>query len=123
MKDIINSSRAKNSKIEKGTIIEDRIDEPDLYAVLYKNTDEHGQPVTLKGDDVLTHPNIVALARIQNPVHDFNTWTRFDIPFEYSGNVDEKLLKAYGYNLAVVFTSSIRRSQFLRRRWKHAAGR
>ena len=96
----------------KGTIIEDRIDEPDLYAVLYKNTDEHGQPVTLKGDDVLTHPNIVALARIQNPVHDFNTWTRFDIPFEYSGNVDEKLLKAYGYNLAVVFTSSIEGASF-----------
>ena len=96
----------------KGTIIEDRIDEPDLYAVLYKNTDGHGQPVTLKGDDVLTHPNIVALARIQNPVHDFNTWTRFDIPFEYSGNVNEKLLKAYGYNLAVVFTSSIEGASF-----------
>ena len=46
----------------KGTIIEDRIDEPDLYAVLYKNTDEHGQPVTLKGDEdvykrqILHHP-------------------------------------------------------------------
>ena len=66
----------------------------------------------MKGDDVLTHPNIVALARIQNPVHDFNTWTRFDISFEYSGNVDEKLLKAYGYNLAVVFTSSIEGASF-----------
>ena len=93
-------------------VIEGRIDEPDLYAVLYKNTDGHGQPVTLKGDDVLTHPNIVALARIQNPVHDFNTWTRFDIPFEYSGNVNEKLLKAYGYNLAVVFTVSISGASF-----------
>ena len=67
----------------------------------------------MKGDDVLTHPNIVAFwHRIQNPVHDFNTWTRFDIPFEYSGNVDEKLLKAYGYNLAVVFTSSIEGASF-----------
>lgn len=97
----------------KGTIIEGRIDEPDLYAVLYKNTDEQGQPVTLKGDDVLTHPNIVALARVKNPVHDFNTWTHFDEPFEpFDYDLDVKLLRDYGYNLAVVFTSSIEGASF-----------
>ena len=96
----------------KGTIIEGRVDEPDLYAVLYKNTDENGQPVTLKGDDVLTHPNIVALARIQNPVHDFNNWTFFNLDFEYFKPFDARLAYSYGYNLAVVFTSSIEGASF-----------
>ncbi len=96
----------------KGTIIEGRVDEPDLYAVLYKNTDENGQPVTLKGDDVLTHPNIVALARVPNPVHDFDNWTFFNLDFDYQQPFDRTVADTYGYNLAVVFTSSIEGASF-----------
>ncbi|MCD8317717.1 MAG: PCMD domain-containing protein [Paraprevotella sp.] len=97
---------------QKGTIQEGRVDQPDIYAVLYKNTDENGNSVLLKGDDVLTNPNIVALARIQNPVHDFDTWTYFNLPFEYYSPIDENRMKSYGYNLAVVFTSSIEGASF-----------
>lgn len=45
-----------------GIEVPGKVDAPDAYAVLYKNTDENGQPVTLYGDDVLTHENIVAIA-------------------------------------------------------------
>lgn len=96
----------------KGTILEDSIDAPDLYAILYKNTDDNGAAMTLKGDDVLTNDNIVAMARVTNPVYDFNTWTYYNIPFDYYSDVDDDLLKNYGYSLAVVFTSSIEGASF-----------
>ena len=89
-----------------GNPIEGKIDNPDLYAVLYRNTDENGNSFTLRGDNVLTHPNIVALARLQNPVHG-QTWQKFSIPFEYTEKIDKTMLKNYQYNLSVVFTSSI----------------
>ena len=95
-----------------GVIQEGRVDDPDLYAVLYENTDENGQSFTLQGDNVLTHPNIVALARVTDRVHDFDNWTHFDIPFEYYKEIDEERLKTYGYNLSVVFTSSIEGGAF-----------
>ena len=88
-----------------------RVDAPDAYAVLYKNTDENGQPVTLYGDDVLTHENIVAIARVPEfkvtGVADTCAWEHFDLPLEYRQNLDIARLRNFGYNLAVVFTSSI----------------
>lgn len=94
-----------------GAIIEGRIDEPDIYGVLYKNTLDDGTPMVLQGDNVLTHKNIVALARIQNPIHD-RTWHEFDLEFEYNEDIDYELLHRNGYNLAVVFTSSIKGAEF-----------
>ena len=103
----------------KGTPQEGRVDEPDLYAVMYKNTDEKGNPFTLEGDNVLTHPNIVALARVTDRVRIPDgtemkdaEWTRFDIPFEYYENLDVMRLQNNGYNLSVVFTSSIEGATF-----------
>lgn len=96
----------------KGTILADSIDAPDLYAILYKNTDANGASMTLKGDDVLTNENIVAMARVTDPVYDFSAWTYYNIPFEYYSEVDEDVLKNYGYSLAVVFTSSIEGASF-----------
>lgn len=103
----------------KGTVQPGRIDDPDLYAVLYKNTDENGRPFTLEGDNVLTHPNIVALARVSDRVHipegtemKDAEWTYFDIPFEYYDEVEQELLNDNGYNLSVVFTSSIEGATF-----------
>lgn len=95
----------------KGAIIEGRIDEPDIYGVLYKNTLDDGTPMVLQGDNVLTHENIVALARIQNAIHD-RTWHEFDLEFEYNEDVDYERLHRNGYNLAVVFTSSIKGAEF-----------
>lgn len=102
----------KDFQNRAGVIQEGRIDEPDLYAVLYINTDENGQSFTLQGDNVLTHPNIVALARVTDRVHDFDNWTHFYIPFEYRKEIDNELLKKQNYNLTVVFTSSIEGASF-----------
>lgn len=94
-----------------GAVVPGRVDEPDLYAVLYRNTDENGNDVMLHGDDVLTNPNIVALARVRNAVTS-TEWQHFDLPFEYYASVDMDLLENYGYNLAIVFTSSIEGNLF-----------
>ena len=99
-----------------GTEQPGRVDEPDLYAVLYDN---EGQSFTLQGDNVLNHPNIVAIARVTGHTYvkegeDIGTaeWNYFDIPFEYYKEIEKNKLDAYGYNLAVVFTSSIEGAMF-----------
>lgn len=60
----------------------------------------------LHGDDVLTNPLIVAVARLPE-IKATDEWTQFDIDFEYRGEIDRKLLAERGYSLTVVFTSSI----------------
>lgn len=111
-------------KFQPGEVFEDRydqavpgrVDAPDAYAVLYKNTDENGLPVTLYGDDVLTHKNIVAIARVPEfkvtGVADTCAWEHFDLPLEYKQELDMVRLSNLGYNLAVVFTSSIEGATF-----------
>ena len=99
-----------------GIEVPGRVDAPDAYAVLYKNTDESGLPVTLYGDDVLTNENIVAIARVPEfritGVADTCDWEYFDLPLEYKQELDMVRLSNLGYNLAVVFTSSIEGATF-----------
>lgn len=99
-----------------GIEVPGRVDAPDAYAVLYKNTDENGLPVTLYGDDVLTHKNIVAIARVPEfkvtGISDASVWEHFDLPLEYKQELDMARLRNFGYNLAVVFTSSIEGATF-----------
>ena len=100
---------------KKGKEVVGRIDEPDIYSVFFKNTDENGNSVTLQGDDVMTHPNIVALARLRNheTVHyGLGEWHYFSIPFDYLSEIDKNTLDSYGYSLTVVFTSSIEGATF-----------
>lgn len=100
---------------KKGKEVVGRVDEPDLYSVFYKNTDENGNAVILKGDDILTHPNIVALARLRNHEtvrHGLGEWHYFSIPYDYLNDIDKNTLDTYGYNLTVVFTSSIEGATF-----------
>lgn len=89
----------------------------DLYAVLYQSGGLEEN--SLNGADVLTSPNIIALARIKNPVvlsDNENILTapyeRFVIDFDYATYheicpFDPEKAKNYEYNLAVVFTSSL----------------
>lgn len=101
---------------EKGVAVEGRVDAPDAYAVLYRNTDKNGQPFVLHGDDVLTSPAIVAMARVENFFHTGveadSPWKYFDLPLVYNEPVDMSLLRNFGYNLAVVFTSSVEGASF-----------
>ena len=88
----------------KGKEVPGRTDEPDIYAVLFRNHDEAGNAVVLYGDDVKTSPQIVALADIKPAPA--GEWTYFDIPFEYYDDLDLDLLEQRGYSLTVVFSSS-----------------
>lgn len=89
----------------EGTTVPDKTDLPDIYAVLYRNQDADGNYIVLHGDDVMTHGNIVALARVP---YDGPTsgWTRFEVEFNYRAALDEDLLSRRGYNLAIVASSS-----------------
>lgn len=103
-------------KNKNGYVYEDSIDAPDAYAVFYENTDANGLPVVLHGDDVLTNKHIVGLARVPHfeitGVSVADPWVYFEIPFEYKKEVDDHKLRNFGYNLAVVFTSSIYGAEF-----------
>ena len=81
-----------------------KIDEADIYAVLYRNTDKDGNEVYLYGDDVLTSSYIVRKARVES-LPPTDEWTQFEMFFD-NGAVDYELLKNQGYNLTIVFTSS-----------------
>lgn len=89
-----------------GRVEPGRKDEGAIYAILYRNHDAEGNPVMLHGDDVQTNKNIVAKA-ILPEVRPTDEWTWFEVDFDYYGaDVDYDLLNSFGYNLAVVFSSS-----------------
>lgn len=94
---------------EDGRVDEGRKDEGAIYAILYKNHDKDGNPVMLHGDYAQKkeeYENIVAKA-ILPEVRPVEEWTRFEVDFDYYGaDVDYDLLNSFGYNLAVVFSSS-----------------
>lgn len=89
-------------------VIPGKIDACDVYSVLYE-TDADLK--SLDGANVLTHENIVAIARIENPGEP-SDWTRCDINFTYKKSFDTDKAKAYKYNLAVVFSSSVEGAYF-----------
>lgn len=79
-------------------------DEFDIYAVFYETSDEVQY---LDGTNVLTHSNIVALARLEGG-KETEEWTKFSIPFVLKEGkvIDLKKLKEGKYNITVVFSSS-----------------
>lgn len=90
-----------------GKEVAGRIDQGDIYAVVFRNVDSEGKSFYLTGDNVLTSPQIVALARVPNVVKTEGGWQNFSVDFNYSGELDPTILANYGYSMAVVFTSSI----------------
>lgn len=94
-----------------GKKVDGVVDEGSIYAVLYRNHDSQGNAVVLDGNDVLTSPQIVAIAKV--PKVDATTgWTAFEVAFDYSEGINSELLASRGYNLAVVFSSSVKGDQF-----------
>lgn len=91
---------------KNGKEIEGVVDKCAMYCVLYRNTDVNGNSIVLTGEDVLTNPNIVAVARyLDIPATD--TWKEFNLSFDFRGEqIDQKLLEAHGYSLAMVFAAS-----------------
>lgn len=98
--------RGAEYKNKQQQIVPERVDSADIYSVLYRNHDAEGLPVVLYGDNVLTSPLIVRKARVAE-VKETDEWTYFEIDYEQLGDIDEELLQNRGYNLALVFSSSI----------------
>lgn len=80
-------------------------DEGAIYAVLYKNHTPDGQAFTLTGEDVMTSPQRVAMARLPK-VSASELWTAFDIEFEYWEDIDKAALLNLEYSLVLICSSS-----------------
>ena len=93
-----------------GNFIE-QTDQGAIYSVLYRNHDEAGNAVMLYGDDVLTSRYVVAVARMAD-VTATDGWTQFELDYAYGSDIDTELLGNFGYNLAIVFSSSYEGDKF-----------
>ncbi len=105
---------------KSGNTVSGAIDEPDAYVVVYRNQDEDGNQVQLDGDDVLSSPYIVGMARLPHnyasdgsdlvcdyPIHGVTSeWQQFSIDVEYTEDIDEEILANNGYNMIIGFASS-----------------
>ena len=83
-------------------VVPARRDSCNIYAVLYETDDE---VECLYGDNVLTSPNLVAVALVDQP-EETDVYKKFDVEFEYRKPYDPQKSKEFKYKLAVVFTSS-----------------
>lgn len=88
-----------------GEVVAGRTDQCDIYAIFYETSDEVSY---LDGFNYLTSPNLISVARISDQ-RETDEWTHFYIPFiARAGKViDKEKLARGGYNLAIVFASSI----------------
>lgn len=81
----------------------------DWYCVVYKNIDEKGERVQLDGSNVLSSKYIVGKARIKS--EDINRtgeeWIHFELPVEYTAELNRDDVLARQYSVAIVFSSSI----------------
>ena len=80
-------------------------DEAAIYALVYKNHDMAGNAVVLNGENIMTSPNRIGMARLYDIKHN-EDWTAFDVAFDYWENIDADILKHSGYNLVVLCSSS-----------------
>lgn len=87
-------------------------DKGDIYAVLYEadNVEDF-----LDGYNSLNSPKIVSLARIKSEdMKETSEWTSFDLPFvlQNSKTINDNMLAASKYKLAIVFSSSVEGAAF-----------
>ena len=110
-------------KFKRGEIMQDReknpldgeVDYPDFYCVVYRNSDEKGNPILLDGSNVLSSPAIVGMGRISKSEinADGTEWRPFSIEIAYTQDISEEDVYDYKYNTAVVFSSSVRGAEFI----------
>lgn len=93
-----------------GKVVAGKKDQCDIYAIFY----ETDKDVTyLDGTNALTSPNLISVARISD-AEETGEWTHFYIPFiaQPGKVIDKEKLKKGGYQLAVIFSSSIKGDTF-----------
>ena len=98
-----------------GAEIKNEKDYPDIYCVVYRNTDEQGNPIQLDGSNILSSPEIVGIGRIKSSDIDVSgtQWVHFDLPVAYNATIERADVENYLYNTAIVFSSSIRGAEFI----------
>lgn len=89
---------------ENGVNAPEKKDICDIYALFYETDKETKM---LDGTNNFTSPNLVSIARMDN-AKETDGWTQFYIPFimQPGKTIDQEKLKAGGYNVAIVFSSS-----------------
>ncbi|HJD75272.1 MAG TPA: PCMD domain-containing protein [Bacteroides reticulotermitis] len=99
-----------NKKLEEDPT---QTDQCNFYAVFYEGT---SNSELLTGHNILdlSNPSIISIARSKSDIPATNSWTQFTFEFETLPNrkVEETKLKEGRYNLAVVFSSSIKGDHF-----------
>ena len=93
-------------------VLANQTDSASVYAVFYRNHDDQGKAVVLDGTNVKTSNLIVAMADL-GYVAPTDSWTEFDIEFNYTAAPDLDLLANRGYSLALVFSSSKKGDSFI----------
>ena len=105
----------KSQKVVPGPSA-DGSDLPQVYAVIYRNTDGEGKALVLDGSNVLTHTQVVAIAMVPNfvvtGVEKTSRWASFDVAFDYKTALSIPLLSKRGFSRALVFSSSKNGAQF-----------
>ena len=91
--------------------VQGKVDEADIYSVIYRNKDEQGNPVMLNGGDVKTSPYVMLKAEVAS-LPPTDEWTPFEMVFS-GQQLDESLLRDRGYNFTIVFSSSKDGASFL----------
>ncbi len=85
-------------------------DQFNIYAVFYENTDAEGNHVMVDGKETAKNPQNVLYGEIKNPQETGDEWTAFTVEMEpvNGKTIDPERLANFGYNFAVIFTSSRR---------------
>lgn len=94
-----------------GNIKPGEADIADIYAVFYRNHDENGNAIMLDGDNVKSSPYIIGMAQVTG-IQATDEWTEFEAEFEFNEEIDQTLLDNRGYNIAIVFSSSVNGAYF-----------
>ncbi len=94
----------------KGKPVAGKKDQCDIYALFFETTDDVRN---LDGTNALTSDNLISVARITNQ-QESDEWIHFYLPFVARPGkvIDKEKLAKGGYQLAVVFSSSIRGDYF-----------
>ncbi|MBO1363480.1 PCMD domain-containing protein [Prevotella sp. A2931] len=95
-----------------GSVLDNQTDSASVYAVFYRNHDAQGKAFVLDGTNVKTSKQIVAMADL-GYVPPTDSWTAFDVEFNYTADLDLDLLSNRGYSLALVFSSSKKGDGFI----------
>ena len=103
-------------KFKPGPVLTDKnnkeiegVDDYNIYAMFYENTDENGKQVMLDGTNSSSSPYLVLYAEVEKGLPT-DEWLPFTIKFEQKNGktIDPERLANYGYNFSLVFSSSRR---------------